>query len=316
MINYWIVFNDGYFGHNYPKYTTCQLCYEWYHESVGEIIGIEKSFVNNPEVMTDGITPDCLGVMDVEVPVASDDQLLGSQVRYIAQELHTAVYLKMGYITELDLNEDGVFLDKYTSQSTYVVSMGKTRISACRYISATEKDGIMSLPTSENFSIDLSVLASVARADDWSDILPDEVVEVSGLVSVPLDPRVDTGRDEYDATQLMYAAVLRKSLERGHKLWILNTNPRLLRAFSALVGAEQVHVLGTPQQYMNITTIPAAMNPQSVIEGVMYDQSPYGPVKRAHIVRALHGMDASEISRDMQLLLMQHGVQFGLSKNA
>lgn len=282
---------------------------------MGEIIDIEKKLASNPIEVAVEVPSDRRDFTDSETPVTSNDQVFGAQARRIAQELHTAVYLKMGYITEDDLNEDGIFLDKYTSRSTYIVSGGRVRLSACRYIAATENGGIASLPTIENFSIDASILPAVARASDLSDISYDEIVEVSGLVSISLDMEADRQQDEYDATQLMYATALRESLERGHRLWILNTNPRLLRAFAALVGGDQIHILGRPQRYMHITTIPAAMSPQGLIEAVMHDKSPYGEVKRTHLIHALQGMDVTHISPDMKLLLAQHGVEFELTQN-
>ncbi|MNS78011.1 hypothetical protein D3C72_1116090 [compost metagenome] len=277
---------------------------------MGEIIDIPKVPTGSPEEVIESLAPDYLDFLDTETPVTSDDSLLGAQARRVAQELHTAVYLKMGYITEEDLNENRVFIDKYADRSTYVVSGGKARLSACRYINANEDGAITSLPTIENFVVDLSILENIAQVDSLSDISYKEVVEVSGLVSVSLGREEGGNREEYDATQLMYAAILRESLERGHKIWILNTKPHLLRAFTALVGGEQVHIIGAPQQYMHITTVPAAMSPTRVIEAAMCDQSPYGPIKRAHLIRAMQGVDSTNIPQEMQLLLKQHGVVF------
>ena len=99
-----------------------------------------------------------------------------------AMALHTSVYRDRGFIGEGDII-DGYFRDQYTDRSRYFFQENERREVGARLISATRKQGIMSLPTMKNFRVDPDVIASTAGVSRISDLSYKKVVEVSGLAS-------------------------------------------------------------------------------------------------------------------------------------
>lgn len=235
--------------------------------------------------------------------LASDNPEWGSHVRLMALELRTVKYLAVGYITEDQLNSDGLYIDGYDDRSTYLISDSRTRLSTCRYIHATE-EGIVSLPTIKSFAVDMQTILDTARVDMPQDIQPEEVIEVSALVSMTTGV-VHEGRRETasDATQTLYARILRASVESGHKLWLLNTQEKLVRNYMGLVGSEQVRLLGPAQPYMNIMTYPVAINPHDVITATLRDPSDYGVTKRAYLRQAFQGVNDDIVSDELLAFL-------------
>lgn len=254
-------------------------------------------------------------ISDVKISLAvmsSHDELYGQEVRGAAQALHTQVYLDKGYIDESDLNLQGVFIDRYSSRSTYLLSENEHRRSACRYISADKKDGILSLPTAEHFCIDPEVIKEVAGIHRLSELKHTEVIEVSGLASIQLDSDIQKNgrREELDATRLLYASIIRHSLDKGHKAWLLNIDARLLRSLEILIGSAQVHRLGEPHGYMGPPTIPVAINPQEVVRAAFTDKSDFGDMKRQYLLESLPGVCSKYLPKNIKDMLTKHDIPY------
>jgi hypothetical protein len=253
--------------------------------------------------------PDAVSAIAV---MTSRDELYGDAIKEIAQALHTQVYLDKEYIDERDINSQGVFIDKYSHRSTYLLSEGEYRRSACRYISADKKDILLSLPTAENFSIDPEVIKLVSGVNRLSDIKYSEVIEVSGLASIQLDPSFNKRgrREELDATRLLYASIIRHSLDEGHKLWLLNIDEKLLRSLEVLIGREQVHRLGEAKKYIGPSTVPVAINPQEVVRAAFADESEFGEMKRQYLLESLPGVRGKYLPKDIKDSLTEHNIPY------
>lgn len=254
-------------------------------------------------------------IPDVATTIAvmtSRDDVYGDEVREIAQALHTQVYLEKGFIDETDIGPQGIFADKYSSRSTYLLSENEYRRSACRYIRANKKDTILSLPTAEHFSIDPEVIKQVAGINRLSDLKHHEVIEVSGLASIQLDSTIkkNGSREELDATRLLYASIIRHSLDEGHKLWLLNIDNRLLRSLEILIGKEQVHRLGESHEYMGPPTVPVAINPQEVVRAAFADESDFGDMKRQYLLESLPGVCSKHLPKDIKEMLTEHNIPY------
>ena len=244
--------------------------------------------------------------------MSSRDSIYGDEVKHAAQVLHTQVYLQKDFISESDIDAQGIFTDKYSSRSTYLLAESEYRQSACRYIHANKKDGILSLPTAEHFSLDPDTIIQVAGVNRLSDLKHHEVIEVSGLASVQHESARSNGgnRAELDATRLLYASIIRDSLDNGHKLWLLNIDEKHLRALKVLIGREQVHQLGEPREYMGPATVPVAINPQEVVRAAFTDESDYGAMKRQYLLESLPGVHGKHIPNDIKEMLTEHNIPY------
>lgn len=245
--------------------------------------------------------------------LTSRDKRFGDDVKEVAQALHTQVYLEKDFISEADLDESsGLFIDKYSSRSTYLLSEGGARRSACRYIHADKKDGIMSLPTAEHFSLDPKVIRDVAGVPRLSDLRHKDVIEVSGLASIQLDADAAPGgrREELDVTRLLYASIIRHSLDEGHKLWLLNIDEKLLRSLEILIGRDQVHRAGEAHQYMGPSTVPVAINPQEVVRAAFADKTDFGHMKRQYLLESLPGVKSKHLPKDIKEILTDHNIPY------
>jgi hypothetical protein len=278
-----------------------------------EYSGIDKAEIDIAPSIAEQEMPVFHDEVAIATVLSSRDAIYGEQVREIAQALHTQVYLDKDFITEADINDQGIFIDKYSHRSTYLLSEGEHRRSACRYIHANKKDGILSLPTAENFSLDPDIIKKVAEVNRLSDLKPNDVIEVSGLTSIQLlDPsfRRHGRREELDATRLLYASIIRHSLDEGHKLWLLNIDERLLRSLEILIGREQVNRLGESRQYIGPATVPVAINPQEVVRAAFTDTSDFGEVKRQYLLESLPGVSGRHLPTDIKDMLTAHDIPY------
>lgn len=243
--------------------------------------------------------------------MSSSDPVYGMEVRQIAQTIHTEAYLANAFITEDQLDSDGIFVDEYSDRSNYLVSEKDNRRSACRYIHASKKGGILSLPTAQHFSLNPQVIKAAAGVNRLSDLKSREVIEVSGLASVLLDGETaDIGRsNKLDATRLLYASILRHSLDQGHKLWLLNTDKYLLRSLELLVGKEQIHRLGEETEYMGPPTIPVAINPQDVVKAAFADKTDFGVMKQQYLREELPGVNTKHLSNELKAILIENEIE-------
>ena len=243
--------------------------------------------------------------------MSSSDPTYGSRVRRIAQAIHTEVYLANRFISEDQLDPEGVFIDEYSSRSDYVVSEKDNRRSACRYIHASKKGGILSLPTAQHFSVNPQIIKEAAGIHRLSDLKPREVIEVSGLASVRLDGETEysSQSSKLDATRLLYASILRHSLDGGHKLWLLNTDKYLLRSLELLIGKEQIHRLGEEAEYMGPPTIPVAINPQDVVRAAFADTTNFGVMKQQYLREELPGVSTKYLSNETKAVLIENNIE-------
>jgi hypothetical protein len=244
------------------------------------------------------------------IVMSSADTTQTDTIKKQAQELHTKVYLEKGYITADEIDDDGIFNDEYADRSVYLFAENSFRDSTCRYIKADKKDGIMSLPTTKNFSVDPDILRDAAGVDRLSNIRPRDVIEVSALASVQHGDINQGKRGELDATRLLYARVLRDSLDQGHKLWVLNTHENLVRHLEILLGKEQIHRLGDTKDYMGSPTVPVAINPQEVVRTALEDETPMGDMKRQYLSETLQGVSDRHLDKKMLQLLESHGIAY------
>lgn len=251
-------------------------------------------------------------IREARAVATSDDPLHGQEVRELAQALHTQVYLDKGFIASDDINDAGLFIDEYSDRSTYLLSENDYRRSACRYIHADRREGIMSLPTAQRFSVDPEIIEQVAGVQRLSDLKHHEVIEVSGLASIRLDSASERrkGGGELDATRLIYASIIRHSLDAGHKLWLLNIEPPLLRSLEILIGKEQVHTLGDAVEYMGPATIPVAINPQEVVRAAFADDTSFGEMKRQYLLESLPGVKSRHLAKDIRQTLFENNIPY------
>lgn len=224
-----------------------------------------------------------------------------------AQKLHTRIYLENGYINESQLDDNGLFVDEYTDRSKYFYIKNEAKETACRYIVADEKEGLRSLPTIKNFNIDYNKLAGVAHVNDLSDLDPCDVIEVSGLVS-DIDKK-GLNSEAFDTTKQIYTKLLRESLDRGYKLWVMNVDERLEKYFSLVLGRNSVVRLGEPHEYIGDPTIPIALNPQDVVKNIMTSKGHLVDIVRAHLVDMIEGVKEDFIDDDLISILHLNGVK-------
>lgn len=239
---------------------------------------------------------------------SSNDPVFGSDVRNAAQLLHTRVYLREGHITESDVNPMGYYHDAYVPRSTYYFVRNTTKVASARLIHASKIDGMLSLPTARYFASDPEAIREAAGVRRLTDIKHDEAVEVSALASERFDGGKSDG--DFDAVISLYSTMIRDSLEQGHKLWLLNTEPTFIRRLSILVGQSQVHQLGEAQTYMGAPTVPAAINPQEVVRTVLRNEDDKYALQKLHLVELLRGVDARRVPKDIRELMTESGIEF------
>lgn len=238
----------------------------------------------------------------------SNDKRAGRDILQRAQRLHTDVYLREGFITDTDLNEQGLYVDAYAERSTYLFAETPQRDATIRYIRPTRREGLLSLPTLEHFAVDSSTLREVAQVDRLSNLTAGQVIEVSALASVYRDSAMKHRSGDLEATKLLYARLLRQSLDDGHKLWVMNTHEQLVRHLTMLLGDDQVHRIGEPKEYLGSVTVPIALSPGSVVESALRDESRLGPMKREYLVKTLQGVSEAHVSNELVALLDAHGI--------
>jgi hypothetical protein len=277
----------------------------------GDIMG--KMSDTNPETRQSlPDIPEVILASEVSQPtnwvMTSEDSVNGNVVRERARRLHTDIYLAKGYIDESDLDEKGLFTDRYTPRAVYMYAENQNRETACRYITGDKKQGgLLSLPTPLHFAIDADVVRRVSGERSLRNLNPSKVIEVSGLVSLEKEGSGSL-RGELNATRLAYARILRDSLDKGHQLWFLNTHKELVRSLQILVGEKQVNVLGDMMDYMKSPTVPVAMNPQQIVLATLNDESKSGEEKRSYLNATLQGVSERYLSKELKDALHEHGI--------
>jgi hypothetical protein len=230
-------------------------------------------------------------------------------------ELHTRRYLEAGLITEEDLDENGLYTNEYSDRSTYIYATSARKEATSRYIVAEKppllslEPAIMSLPTAKHFSLDTELVKIIADVQRLSDIGPRDVIEVSGLASDRTE-LVDTNYGGLDATRVMYAKILRHSLESGHKLWLMNVDEELKDKLSKMLGEDNVVQLGDKEKYMGDPTVPIGLNPYEVVKSILKSDDPeWGPRNRRYLQATFQGISRGKLPRELSELMKANDIE-------
>jgi hypothetical protein len=229
------------------------------------------------------------------------------------------VYLREGFITEADTNEEGLYLDEYAEHSSYYFVVNGKKNAVARQINADGKYGIFSLPTFKHFACDPEKIKEVAGVSSLTDLKPEEVVEISALSSEKKDrsaeaageptPNEDKLQDNLQAVPFLYAQMLRDSVEKGHKLWITNMEQPLTQAITSMIGSEQLVAVGDPKEYMGPATTPVALSPQSTIESVLTSELPYMDIYKDYVRTVFKGVNVDKVPKEFAQLLEANGIE-------
>lgn len=285
-----------------------------------DAIGVTRARISASEIFT-GVAP----VETADSPAikifSSEDPIAGDLVAHEARKLHTELYLRDGLVNESDLDTDGLYRDAFTDRAVYFYVENGTKDSAARLImpsiklSKEEKKlgltrGISSLPTIQHFSCDPEVLRVAAKVDNLGELKPGDAVEISGLAS---KPHSETGEKNHggldmDASISLYTDILRFSLEKGHRLWVQNVEPRFVDYLSRLIGKDQVHTLGEPQEYMGPPTVPVALNPSEIVRKIYTSDDVVSKMIQAQFNDIFAGMNADKLDKDIRKILQNAGV--------
>jgi len=226
-----------------------------------------------------------------------------------AQRVHTVRYLEEGYIVPEQLNEDGLFVDDGTSRADYILVKLGDKETALRMIHTDKKHGgLLSLPTLRHFEIDTDILKEVAHVSRLSDIKASSVVEPSGLASISLGDGA-TKREVFDASRQVYATGLRRSLDQGHTIWVMNIDEDKKKGFDVLLGKGAMVQIGEEAEYMGPSTIPVALNPQDVVKSILLDKGRFGEINRADISNTLNGVSEKYLTGDIIKLLHENNIE-------
>lgn len=231
----------------------------------------------------------------------------GYQVKAFAQRLHTEVYQENDLITDAEVNDLGVYVDKYAERATYYYVQNGSKVAAARTIQANKKaGGLLSLPTTKNFEIDPEKFKSVAGVDNLTDLKPSEVIEISGLVA---RKKANAEHSELDATKALYTQMLKDSTEQGQKVWIANIEPAFLRSLQFLTGRDNIEVLGPEKEYMGPATIPVAINAPNALRSILSkDERSHGYIK-TYVKEVFSGLSTKKIPKDIRALLEENGIE-------
>jgi hypothetical protein len=227
-----------------------------------------------------------------------------------AQHVHTEAYLRAGFITRGELNGSGLYVDDYTERSEPIFVKTSDKETAIRMIHADKESGILSLPTAEKFSVDASIIKDVAHVSRLSDIKPRQVVEISGLSSIKAHEGT-TKEEAFDATRQAYATGLRRSLDQGHILWLMNIEPRLNNWLKNVLGKDALSQLGESKQLIGPPTVPYALNPQDVVTSILKGDSPerFSEMNKNDIRATLGGVSEKYLSKELIDLLHENGIE-------
>ena len=248
-----------------------------------------------------------LGQPHSEIPV---DSMTIDSILEESQQVHTTVYLNKGFINGENLNSDGLYLDEYTHRAEPILVKLGAKETTLRMIHADKKQGgILSLPTPKHFEIDPTAIRDVAQVSRLSDISHKDVVELSGLARITIDGVEATRGESLDASRQAYAIGLRRSLDQGHKLWVMNVDERMKRGFGTILGDDAMVQIGGRQEYLGPPTIPVAMNPQEVVRSILTDEGRFGDSNRADIQNTLNGVSERHLPRKLVNLLHEHDIE-------
>lgn len=192
-----------------------------------------------------------------------------SEVSIKAAQLHARVYLseENGYVSEESVNELGILaeeVDPYAYGSEYFYYEADSEHDnvavVSRQIPADKKSGIISLPTLREFECDPGILAETAGVGKISEIRPSEVVEISALAS--------EGEGAHWSVVRLYSEMMRNSLEKGHKLWVMSTDSRLTPMLDYML-LDNLRTIGESKEYLGSVSDPRCLSPEKVLEAYL-----------------------------------------------
>lgn len=225
-----------------------------------------------------------------------------------AQQVHTEVYLAKGFISEEQLNEEHLYVDEYTDRSETILIKTGNKETTIRIIHTDKNQGLLSLPTAKNFSVDPEVVKSVAHVSRLSALKQRDVVEISGLASMKIDSETSAA-DVFDATRQAYATGLRRSLDQGHKLWIMNIDERLNQSLKMILGKDSLHDAGEEKQYIGPPTKPVVLNPQDIVTSILKGSNTrFSEMNKKDIRKSLSGVSEKYLPTNLVKLLHENGI--------
>ncbi len=225
-------------------------------------------------------------------------QGINQRGRYI----RTTRYLAEGLIHGDSLNEEGLYVDAYDQRAQYIDIISGRKEVVCRIISADDR-GILSLPTAEHFQLDSGLVKQVAGVNRLSELKPKDVVEVSALAGNPESVDESHQYDGLEASNMLYATALRRSLDAGHKLWLMNVDEEFRDGLNFMLGDHNITQLGDPQQYMGGPSVPICLSPSHVVEYILQDDSRVGQRNKRYLKNTLQGVSEKHLSKNMLKLL-------------
>lgn len=235
-----------------------------------------------------------------KVSIVQNEQQLSE-----AKELHAAVFLAKGYVSEADLTSDGKHIglteDPYQTHSQYFIverNHGDTTkvVASARLILSDERLGHRSFQTYEHQELLPKYRQLIERE------LPSSLAEVSGLVKDRSENTI--------VTLLLYRAMWQYSLVTGHRYWLMSCDDRLYKRLKLLFGNTLVEA-GKRKFFKGHTVVPVILDvPYSVHR--LLRVARINPLKRRlqiSLVRFfLAGVDQSVLSDDQKRQLKRHKV--------
>jgi hypothetical protein len=260
------------------------------------------------------------GAHDVNVYIASGDgYVIGgedprSRIIDSSRAVHTNAYLDSGIIVPDDLSIEGFAGVKHLGESDFHLVVNGTKAATARLIMSDRLGSIGMLPTVEHFEFDRERAAEVAGVDNFNELLPGRVAEISSLGSVELAANVSEGNGNVlGAARVLYASLLRSALDNGHTLWMQNIDGTYDRILKMLLGKGHAVKLGPEQPYMGPPTFPMAVNPTEVLISKLSDESGSEGAKRdkQHIRSVFGGHHfSSPLPDSVHDLMKDNGIEF------
>lgn len=266
--------------------------------------GIELVPVDAPPLV-DRVYEDYSHVLAPNLIHSSRDSQLGDLTTYVAQRVHTQVYLEAGYITPSDLDERGLYT-QYAERSTYFYTANDKREATVRQVECG-REGLLTLPTLHEFEIDPEALKASAGVRRVADIKPKSIVEISALATRPIEAG-GKARADFQAVLQLYTEMLRNSLEQGHEYWVLNTYDALASRLKILIGDDQMQAIGESRDYLGSETKPYLIKPGDVIRNILKPGEKFA-MHRGYLKQQFAGVDDSKIPKDIKELLEQNEIE-------
>ncbi|HKR81442.1 MAG TPA: hypothetical protein VJR27_00375 [Candidatus Saccharimonadales bacterium] len=238
---------------------------------------------------------------------SSEDPIFGQTVTLKAQRLHTSKYLEKEYIAPEDLDEDNLYTD-YADRSTYFLMDTGEKVATVRQIACDKKEGLLSLPTVQNFELDIEAVKSAAGVKKLADIKPAEAVEVSALAAEGKHGQI-VRDNETDAVLMLYSRMLRASMEKGQRYWMLNTVSGVVNRLTRVVGEDHIHQIGQPRHYLGSETTPYLVKPQDIVRSLLMNEDPKMEWRKDYLRNVFNGLNAKKVPKDIQALFEENNIE-------